>query len=121
MVYSLPDGLWLFSFGAALLLDRKKYYFHLFIYTLIYLGMILIEYIQKFYGGHGSKIGTFDVYDIMFFTLGYLGIFIISFYDFIKELRYSDKIDEIIFRKEIIEDIKIMLIFMILGVLPSLF
>ncbi len=120
-VYSLPDGLWLFSFGAILLVDRVFYFFHFSLFTGIYIFMILLEFIQKYFGGHGTVIGTFDKFDIVFFTLGYVSIIFIS--------NYIQKHNKIMVKenvlnlkkKEILEDIKYITIFTILGMLPSLF
>lgn len=120
-VYSLPDGLWLFSFGATLLIERIFYFFHFTIFTGIYLFMVGLEFIQKYFGGYGSTIGTFDKLDILFFTLGYILIALVSNY-----IHKKNKIlpkDNILSlkKKELSEDIKYIFIFTILGVLPSLF
>lgn len=120
-VYSLPDGLWLFSFGAILLVDRVFYFFHFTLFTGIYIFMIGLEFIQKYFGGRGTVIGTFDKLDILFFTLGYISIVIISNY-FHKKNKISIEKDIInLKRKEILEDIKYVSLFTILGMLPSLF
>lgn len=117
-VYSLPDGLWLFSFGATLLLDRIFYFFHFIIFTCIYGFMIGLEFIQKYFGGHGTMLGTFDKLDILFFTIGYIFIVLISY--FIHKRKSSDEKKVKSKKIEIIEDIKYICIFIILGVLPSL-
>lgn len=120
-VYSLPDGLWLFSFGAMLLVDRVFYFFHFTIFTGIYIFMIVLEFLQKYFGGHGSLIGTFDKLDILFFTLGYMFVVFIS--NIIHKKNKLIPIDEVLSskKKEILEDIKYIFIFTILGALPSLF
>lgn len=120
VVYSLPDGLWLFSFGAALLMDRIFFYYDFVIFTCIYIWMITLEFLQLYFGGHGSMIGTFDTMDILFFTLGYLLIVLIS-----KYYHKKNPPDKSLFtienkRKEVIFNIKTILIFTILGILPSL-
>ncbi len=120
VVYSLPDGLWLFSFGATLLMDRIFFYYDFVIFTCIYIWMITLEFLQLYFGGHGSMIGTFDTMDILFFTLGYLLIVLISKYHHKK-----NPPDKSLFtienkRKEVIFNIKTILIFTILGILPSL-
>lgn len=120
-VYSLPDGLWLFSFGAILLIDRKFYLFHFILFTGIYIFMIILEFIQKYFGGHGSLIGTFDKLDILFFTLGYIFIILISIYLHKKEKKFVKDTNLISKKKEIIQDIKYLILFTILGTLPSLF
>lgn len=120
-VYSLPDGLWLFSFGAILLIDRIFYFFHLAIFTCIYIFMIILEFLQKSFGGHGTLLGTFDKFDIIFFTLGYIFIVLISNYFHKKDLKNLKNIDLETKKKEFIEDTKYIFIFTILGALPSLF
>lgn len=114
-VYSLPDGLWLFSFGASLLLERVYYFIHFITFTAIYFFMILFEYIQKKYGGHGSMIGTYDKNDIIFFSLAYFLIIFISIFT----RKNENKVLQIK-KKEIIENLISILIFSVLGVLPSL-
>ncbi|WP_286033442.1 hypothetical protein [Fusobacterium necrogenes] len=121
-VYSLPDGLWLFSFGAALLIDRLFYFFHLILFTIIFILMIFLEFVQKYFGGHGTLLGTFDILDILFFTLGYLSILLISNFFYIqnrKNINIKNN-NYLIKKKEILEDLKIIILFAILGILPSL-
>ena len=120
VVYSLPDGLWLFSFGAALLIDRIFYFYDFIVFTSIYILMIILEFVQLYFGGHGSVIGTFDTMDILFFTLGYIFIVLIS-----KHYHKKNLPDKSLFtienkRKEVIYNVKSILIFTILGILPSL-
>lgn len=116
IVYSLPDGLWLFSFGAALLLDRVYYWMHLFIFSAIYALMIGIEYLQKLYGGHGHWLGTFDLQDIEAYTIAYLSILFFSliFYFFQPKNKVHNR------KKELGIDCIYISIFGILGALPSL-
>ena len=120
IVYSLPDGLWLFSFGSALLIDRIFYYYNFITFTVIYFGMIILEFLQLFFGGHGSMLGTFDTMDILFFTLGYLIIVLISKYYHKKnppaEFMFTNENK----KKEIMYNVKTIIIFAILGALPSL-
>lgn len=120
VVYSLPDGLWLFSFGAALLIDRIFYFYDFIVFTSIYILMIILEFVQLYFGGHGSVIGTFDTMDILFFTLGYIFIVLIS-----KHYHKKNLPDKSLFtienkRKEVIYNVKTILIFTILGILSSL-
>lgn len=120
-VYSLPDGLWLFSFGAALLIDRIFYFYNFFIFTSIFIFMILIEFLQLILGGHGTFLGTFDKADIICFTIGYLSIVLIS--NFIhKKNRVDKKLFTLENKKiEFFYNLKVIIIFSILGILPSLF
>lgn len=120
-VYSLPDGLWLFSFGAILLLERFFYLLHLTIFTIIYIFMIILEFIQKYFGGHGTLLGTFDKLDILFFSLGYISIVLISSFLHKKSKKNKSEVTFVSMKKEIVEDCKYCLIFIILGALPSLF
>lgn len=67
--FSLPDGLWIYSFSSALLIfwnnDFQKLKYWLFI---PFISGILIEILQQF------KLfpGTFDFLDLLFSTLGLL-------------------------------------------------
>ena len=120
VVYSLPDGLWLFSFGAALLVDRIFYFYDFVVFTSIYIGMIALEFLQLYFGGHGRVIGTFDTMDIFFFTLGYLSIVLIS-----KYYHKKNPPDKSMFKienkkKEVLYNTRTIIIFTILGILPSL-
>ncbi len=118
VIYSLPDGLWLFSTGAAFLIARKKYLLHFFWFLFIYLFMVGIEYIQKFYGGHGTPIGTFDKTDIIAYTYAYIIINIIALIlrKFDNKYKYKNKTS-----KEIMQNIRYTLIFSVLGLLPNMF
>lgn len=116
IVYSLPDGLWLFSFGAALLVDRVYYYLHFILFTCIFGTMIGIEYLQKYLGGHGHWLGTYDFQDIEAYSIAYVSIVCISFilHLFAKK-RFQNK------KAECITDFYYIILFSILGTLPSLF
>ena len=83
--------------------------------------MVILEILQKYFGGHGSLLGTFDKLDILFFTLGYTFIVLISYYLHKKDKKIIKDISFISKRKEFSEDIKFIIIFTILGILPSLF
>lgn len=120
VVYSLPDGLWLFSFGAALLVDRIFYFYDFVVFTSIYIGMIALEFLQLYFGGHGSVIGTFDTMDIFFFTLGYLSIVLISKYYHKKILLINLCSQLKIRKKEVLYNTRTIITFIILGILPSL-
>ena len=114
VIYSLPDGLWLFSTGAVFL----KYLLHFFWFLFIYLFVVGGEFIQKYYGGHGTPIGTYDKTDIIAFTYAYISINIIAIIlrIFDNKYKYKDKIS-----KEVIQNIKYTLIFSVLGLLPNMF
>lgn len=111
-VYSFPDGLWIFSFGIALLMDRKFFKFNFILFSIIYVLIVGLEFLQKKFGGFGSVLGTFDILDIIFFTLGYFGSSIIAYY------QNDDRNCE--YKKEIFKTISIVILFLIVGFLPIL-
>ena len=106
VIYSLPDGLWLFSTGAVFLVARKKYLLHFFWFLFIYLFVVGGEFVQKYYGGHGTPIGTYDKTDII--------AIILRIFD--NKYKYKDKVS-----KEIMQNIRYTLIFSVLGLLPNMF
>ena len=106
VIYSLPDGLWLFSTGAVFLVARKKYLLHFFWFLFIYLFVVGGEFVQKYYGGHGTPIGTYDKTDIIALILR----------KFDNKYKYKDKTS-----KEVMQNIKYTLIFSVLGLLPNMF
>ena len=106
VIYSLPDGLWLFSTGAVFLISRKKYLLHFFWFLFIYLFVVGGEFVQKYYGGHGTPIGTYDKTDII--------AIILRIFD--NKYKYKDKVS-----KEIMQNIRYTLIFSVLGLLPNMF
>ena len=118
VIYSLPDGLWLFSTGAVFLIARKKYLLHFLWFLFIYLFVVGGEFIQKYYGGHGTPIGTYDKTDIIAFTYAYISINIISLIlrKFDNKYKYKDKTS-----KEVMQNIRYTLIFSALGLLPNMF
>ena len=116
-IYSLPDGLWLFSTGAAFLICRNYYLLHTVWFTVIYILMIGIEYLQKFYGGRGTMLGTYDEKDIIAFTTAYILINIIAFISRKLDSRYKYKKS---LKMEIVENIFYSFIFFVIGLLPSM-
>lgn len=118
VIYSLPDGLWLFSTGAAFLILRNRYLMHFIWFTLIYFIMIGTEYLQKFYGGHGTSIGTYDKQDILSFTIAYITINLISLILRKFQNKFVNNSNLYI---ETLENIQYTIIFFIIGILPSMF
>lgn len=116
MVYSFPDGLWLFSFGAALLLERIYFFSHLFVFTCIFFLMIGIEYLQKFYGGHGHWLGTFDFHDIEAYTIAYCAVVLLA----MLYKRFQPVKKQYSLKQELFYNLLYIIIFSILGILPSL-
>ena len=106
VIYSLPDGLWLFSTGAVFLIARKRYLLHFLWFLFIYLFVVGGEFIQKYYGGHGTPIGTYDKTDIIALILR----------KFDNKYKYKDKTS-----KEVMQNIRYTLIFSALGLLPNMF
>lgn len=82
--------------------------------------MVGFEFIQKYLGGHGSLIGTYDPLDILFFTIGYVSIVIISKFLHKKDNTTQKQITLENKKNEVIYDFKIIVIFSILSVLPTL-
>ncbi len=78
VIYSLPDGLWLFSTGAMILLCRYRFFVHFIWFTFVYAVVIGGEFFQKYYGGHGTPVGTFDKNDIIAFNYAYVSICVIA-------------------------------------------
>ena len=118
VIYSLPDGLWIFSVGSLILLCRNRYFLHLIWFLFIYLLTILQEYLQKFFGGHGTAVGTFDKTDIVAFTYAFVTIVLISlvFRKIDNKFRYKENL-----YVELSENIFYSLIFFIIGILPNMF
>lgn len=65
--YSLPDGLWVYSFSSSYLIlwgqDISKLKFWLFFPLLFGSGIELLQYFEFFHG-------TFDIVDLLFCTAG---------------------------------------------------
>lgn len=118
VIYSLPDGLWLLSFGLSIYFSSRRYFFNLFIFTLITFFMIYFEFLQKEYGGHGTVIGTYDLKDIYC----YLGSFGVMLLLFIKKIVFKKnyKEESCSFLYDILSLVKIIFIFSILAILPTL-
>ena len=118
VIYSLPDGLWLFSAGAVFLVARKRFFLHVAWFFFIYLFVILGEFVQKYFGGHGTPVGTFDKSDIVVFSYAYIAINIVAII-----LRLFQNKDKYVFKnsKEILENICYTIIISIVGLLANMF
>ena len=121
VIYSLPDGLWLFSMGVSILHNRFFYKKAQNIFNIIFIIMVGIEIFQGIFGGHGTFIGTFDGDDIICYTIGYIAASILGYLSWKKNLRKEKVINELeilkIERKKILI---IIIIFTILGFFPVL-
>ena len=82
--FSLPDGLWIYSFTSALIIYWEGDFDNLKYWLLIpfFLGVI-VEVLQ------GLKLfkGTFDVFDLLFSLSGFL----LSIYILNKKIKYNGK------------------------------
>ncbi|MGL4732336.1 MAG: hypothetical protein ACRCWN_01470, partial [Fusobacteriaceae bacterium] len=70
IIYSLPDGLWIYSFGIALLYGSQFFILDSLFFIGITIFMVGFEFFQMRFGGHGSLVGTFDLTDIYCFIGG---------------------------------------------------
>jgi len=61
------------------LIARKRFFLHVIWFFFIYLFVILGEFVQKFFGGHGTPVGTFDKSDIVAFTYAYISINVVGY------------------------------------------
>ncbi|MCX3067293.1 MAG: hypothetical protein ACRDCE_00735 [Cetobacterium sp.] len=121
VIYSLPDGLWLFSMGVSILHNRVFYKKAQNIFNIIFFTMIGIEVFQGIYGGHGTFIGTFDGADVICYTIGYIMASILGYLSWVKnskEIKIQNE-DEIL-KKERKKILIIVIVFTILGFFPAL-
>lgn len=121
VIYSLPDGLWLFSMGVSILHNRVFYKKAQNIFNIIFFTMIGIEVFQGIYGGHGTFIGTFDGADVICYTIGYIMASILGYLSWVKnskEIKIQNE-DEVL-KKERKKILIIVIVFTILGFFPAL-
>lgn len=121
VIYSLPDGLWLFSMGVSILHNRVFYKKAQNIFNIIFFTMIGIEVFQGIYGGHGTFIGTFDGADVICYTIGYVMASILGYLSWVKnskEIKIQNE-DEVL-KKERKKILIIVIVFTILGFFPAL-
>ena len=121
VIYSLPDGLWLFSMGVSMLHNRVFYKKAQNIFNIIFFTMIGIEVFQGIYGGHGTFIGTFDGADVICYTIGYIMASILGYLSWVKnskEIKIQNE-DEVL-KKERKKILIIVIVFTILGFFPAL-
>lgn len=121
VIYSLPDGLWLFSMGISILHNRVFYKKAQNIFNIIFFTMIGIEVFQGIYGGHGTFIGTFDGADVICYTIGYIMASILGYLSWVKnskEIKIQNE-DEVL-KKERKKILIIVIVFTILGFFPAL-
>ena len=84
----------------------------------VYKRQILGEFVQKFFGGHGTSVGTFDKSDIVAFTYAYISINVVAII-----LRLFQNKDKYVFKnsKEILENICYTITISIVGLLANMF
>lgn len=77
--------------------------------------MIGIEHLQKHFGGHGHWLGTYDFQDIEAYTIAYLSIVVLSLLLHLSSRKkFHNK------KTEFLTDFYYIILFLILGTLPSL-
>lgn len=117
VIYSLPDGLWLFSTGAAFLVKRKHFFFNLFCFNLIFGTSLAVEFLQKHFGGHGTKIGTYDHQDVIAYIYAYFAIVVLSIIiNIFSKKEFSFKGQTL----PIYENFRYLIIFSLLGILANM-
>nr|WP_307775869.1 hypothetical protein [uncultured Cetobacterium sp.] len=121
VIYSLPDGLWMFSMGIALLHNRIFYREIQKVYNVIYASFFIFEFVQWGFGGHGTFLGTFDKMDLLFFTVGFF------FASTIGEREWKRKLQKNIemntkeqYQREKRKTLIIVIVFTVLGFFPAL-
>ncbi|MGL5427053.1 MAG: hypothetical protein ACRDAS_03985 [Cetobacterium sp.] len=121
VIYSLPDGLWLFSMGVSILHNRYYYKQAQNIFNLIFISIVGVEIFQGIYGGHGTFIGTFDSADVICYIIGYILATLIGYIYWRKNYK-GKEIEEKsrILKKERRKILLIVIIFTILGFFPAL-
>lgn len=121
VIYSLPDGLWLFSMGVALLHNRVSYKKLQKVFNIIFIIVLGTEVLQAVYGGHGTFIGTYDLGDIVCYTIGYILASIIGYKNWEKNFKNKTiSNEEMVLKSERKKTLMIVIIFTILGFFPVL-
>lgn len=121
IIYSLPDGLWLYSLGIALLYGSRSFTLDSLLFSGITCFMVFFEFFQRRFGGHGSLVGTFDLTDIYCFTGGFFLALLTSFFSIKNQLiSFSQQIKNYTLNSLVLR-VFIIFIFTILAILPTLF
>lgn len=121
VIYSLPDGLWLFSMGVSILHNRVFYKKAQNIFNIIFIAMVGMELIQGAFGGHGTFIGTFDGADVICYTVGYIFASLLGYLSWKKnhkDGKIENKVE--VLRNERKKILIIVIVFTILGFFPAL-
>lgn len=121
VIYSLPDGLWMFSLGVSILYERIYYRELQKVYNVVYLSFFIFEFIQREYGGHGTVLGTFDESDLLCFTFGYFFASILGYWNWEKNYKYEKVMlyeDDYLLEKK--KTLIIIVVFIIIGFFPVL-
>lgn len=121
VIYSLPDGLWLFSMGVSILHNRVFYKKAQNIFNIIFVTMVGIEIFQGIFGGHGTFVGTFDGADVICYTIGYIIASFLSYLNWEKNHKDQKVENELeILKSERKKILIIVIVFTILGFFPAL-
>ena len=121
VIYSLPDGLWLFSMGVSILHNRVFYKKAQNIFNIIFVVMVGIEIFQGIFGGHGTFIGTFDGADVICYTIGYIVASLLSYLNWEKNHKDQKVENELeVLKNERKKILIIVIVFTILGFFPAL-
>ncbi|MGL5000970.1 MAG: hypothetical protein ACRC6J_04535 [Cetobacterium sp.] len=122
VIYSLPDGLWIFSMGISILHNRYYYKKAQNIFTIVLFCIVGVEIIQGIYGGHGTLIGTFDLADVICYIVGYILCSLLCYFNWKKNYKNKEIIKkEEVLKREQKKILIIVIVFTILGLLPALF
>lgn len=87
LIYSLPDGCWLYALSSSLLLiwkNQTDYWFQFWI-ILVFISSIATEIFQL----QNIIPGTFDLFDILCYSLAFILFIIINKIQFIKNKKVS--------------------------------
>lgn len=87
LIYSLPDGCWLYALLCSLLFiwkNKADYWFQFWI-ILVFISSIGTEIFQL----QNIIFGTFDLFDILFYSLSFILFIIINKIQFIKNKKVS--------------------------------
>lgn len=121
VIYSLPDGLWIFALGIAIMYNKYSYWRLQLLYGIMFGSVILMECIQGWFGGHGTFLGTFDADDVKCYIYGFIiaSIFAcISWCRHYKGVILTNKKE--VYKKELIQTLILIVIFTIIAFFPAL-
>lgn len=121
IIYSLPDGLWIFSFGMAFLYGSRFFLIDALFFLGISVFMVSFEFFQLKFGGHGSLVGTFDLADIYCFISGSSLALLLSYLSVWRHKIPLSRQFKNYSIKVLFSRLLIIFVFAVLAVLPTLF